>query len=808
LEKRTGLAVLSSHINLANAALAQADLHPKLARLEAAMKTETDPGKLDALYSQAQGHLETSSQLIDDPRSRELWKARHLKDVTAVQLVGEAQQRKVYNDRYHAGSNQAEENEIQTFAQSDDPAVQERARNNLAVLHSSQVLAGVLTETQAQAAAHKANQHMLLGRAQVLDSTGRSADAEALIRANPTAGLEHLLPHLEARRKKERGDALGRTVATGGRTDFGGEAQPSQPTASKNLENFNFGNMKAVGGGWRTFASEEEGAQAIGDWLVRHNQAGQTTIRQLIDDPQRGYAPTVDSGNAGKKLPEAAAKIVGVDPDQPIDMRDPALRRKMVGAIVQQEFGERVSQRALSAYDRAPATTQVAAAGSPVGVGETPLAASGAPIAAAHVGPPTLEEQFATIDATPGYDDDERQRAKIVAQQMDNQRRAGMRGEIATVKRLMGADLASIEQTGQEIAPLTYDRVLAAHGPEIADNWQEERTLAHDCYDQTSNFDQLPNYELDRSLERMRVAGAGQPGFDKRQRLYAMADRKAKMLEDLRTKSPADAVAKFPEVIAASQGANLSQPSTYRPLVEARIRAMNQIDLPLDAQIPITQNEARILYQPLKDALGTGDQKALYYTENGVVHGRLRQLIETVEQGWGGYTPQALAMVMGVGHATQQTQETLHTVLKKLGAGEMPTSQEGRALDQGMAAGASGAAVAGLVPAATSAPPPVPDVGAMQRLRQNPQEAPSYDAIYGPGAAARVLGTAPSAQAPGAAPATPAPSQPAPAERVYRTPDAAAIQALQRRPQTRAGFEATYGPGSADRHLPPVPPNP
>src|SRR6266576_484305 len=63
----SGLAGQIGHqTNLANAALAQMDLHTKLARTEAAIRAETDPQKIDALYSQMQDHLHSSSQLIPD----------------------------------------------------------------------------------------------------------------------------------------------------------------------------------------------------------------------------------------------------------------------------------------------------------------------------------------------------------------------------------------------------------------------------------------------------------------------------------------------------------------------------------------------------------------------------------------------------------------------------------------------------------------------------------------------------------------------------------------------------------------------
>jgi hypothetical protein len=202
------------------------------------------------------------------------------------------------------------------------------------------------------------------------------------------------------------GDQAYTRARTGGPAPAG-EPQPSQPTASKNLENFNFGNIKAVGGGWRTFASEEEGAAAVGDWLVRaQDQHGRKTTRELIER----YAPSSDPGNAGKNLPEAAARIVGVDPDAPIDMSDPAVRRKMVGAIVQQEFGPQVTQRALAAYDRSqtgisggstpPAAVPSGAGGGGSGPAPTLAGAPGIPA----LGLPGLGPEVPAVPLTPAPD--------------------------------------------------------------------------------------------------------------------------------------------------------------------------------------------------------------------------------------------------------------------------------------------------------------------------------------------------------------------------------------------------------------------
>jgi hypothetical protein len=163
----------------------------------------------------------------------------------------------------------------------------------------------------------------------------------------------------------------GTTGTTGTKGTTGSGDGKSQPNANDNLKYYNFGNIKSTSGGWRVFDSEEDGAKAVGDWLTNaQTNHGLTTIRQLVER----YAPSSDPGNAGKNLPEAAAKIVGVSPDAKVDMSDEGVRRKMVGAIVQQEFGGKpgVVDRALAAYDRAMAGTGTTTTTTAGGTATTP----------------------------------------------------------------------------------------------------------------------------------------------------------------------------------------------------------------------------------------------------------------------------------------------------------------------------------------------------------------------------------------------------------------------------------------------------
>lgn len=134
--------------------------------------------------------------------------------------------------------------------------------------------------------------------------------------------------------KQDIADAT-RAIASGGTykppTDI-----TSHPSGKDNFANNNYGNIKTPSGGWASYPNAESGVQAISDWLGRHyQQHGQDTIRKILDQPGDGYSPSAE--NPGKDLVGQAAKYTGFQPDQKLDLSDPATRVKLVRAILSQE---------------------------------------------------------------------------------------------------------------------------------------------------------------------------------------------------------------------------------------------------------------------------------------------------------------------------------------------------------------------------------------------------------------------------------------------------------------------------------------
>lgn len=118
------------------------------------------------------------------------------------------------------------------------------------------------------------------------------------------------------------------------------EVSPSgAPTAGSNTSNP--GNIRALGGGFRTFASEDDGVRAIAHQLQRYEDkgapggafAGQKiyTIEKIMET----YSP--HSENDTERLIRDAVGETGFKRDQPLDLHVTAVLAALVSAITRQE---------------------------------------------------------------------------------------------------------------------------------------------------------------------------------------------------------------------------------------------------------------------------------------------------------------------------------------------------------------------------------------------------------------------------------------------------------------------------------------
>ncbi len=133
----------------------------------------------------------------------------------------------------------------------------------------------------------------------------------------------------------------------------GGPRAPSRTgPASENDRNYNFGNMRAQGGGWQTFGSAEEGVQATAANLRDYQNKGFNTVRKIVTR----WAPPNE--NDTEKMISQATALMGVGENEPLDLANAETLRKMTEAMIRGEHGgalprgasQGVISRALGGY--------------------------------------------------------------------------------------------------------------------------------------------------------------------------------------------------------------------------------------------------------------------------------------------------------------------------------------------------------------------------------------------------------------------------------------------------------------------------
>lgn len=365
---------------------------------------------------------------------------------------------------------------------------------------------------------------------------------------------------------------------------------------------------------------------------------------------------------------------------------------------------------------------------------------------------PDLDQQLRDIESDPQASQKQKDiAAAIVARDFHRQKAAtaaATRQELASVKQLVKDDEASIALTGTPVAQLTEERVRAALGPDAADEFAANRGTASRYFEQTHDFENLPQAEIDQRLDAMRPL-PGQLGFARNLKAYDGAQKRAEDLAKLRTTDPAAAVSGLPDVREAAKGATLEKPETMAPLVKARMLAMERIGIPEENRIPITRAGAQLLWQPIGLATRGGDPRE--------IKSALTAVVQQVQAGFGDQAQRALEAVLREGHADHETAGVAAAIVRKLARNEMPTPAEARTLDEAQKNDAARSAVEPMMteplsgvpmralpaPATAGRRMPAPDAAAIEMLRQSPQSVAHFDGVYGPGAAAKVLKIAP-----------------------------------------------------------------
>jgi hypothetical protein len=130
--------------------------------------------------------------------------------------------------------------------------------------------------------------------------------------------------------------------------EAGGPAEP-EPTANPGLtftplqpalvdpRQYNVGNLREVGGPkFRSFSTPEEGVAANAQNLLAYDKRGINTVSKIIST----WAPKSDK-NPTEAYIANVSKALGVDPNTPLNMQDPAVMSKLIAAIGVQEKGQK-----------------------------------------------------------------------------------------------------------------------------------------------------------------------------------------------------------------------------------------------------------------------------------------------------------------------------------------------------------------------------------------------------------------------------------------------------------------------------------
>jgi len=159
--------------------------------------------------------------------------------------------------------------------------------------------------------------------------------------------------------------------------NFAGMRNPNVPAA---------GGPNTNPGGWQQFPTPEAGVQAISRQLDRY-ASGATTGKPLntLNGIISTWAPPSD-GNPTPALIARASRIMGVGPDQPLDLSNPEVKAKLVEAMIRNEQGGNLPASAAAAIPAALSapgfkpyggSAEPAVARGPAGGGATTLVPGG-----------------------------------------------------------------------------------------------------------------------------------------------------------------------------------------------------------------------------------------------------------------------------------------------------------------------------------------------------------------------------------------------------------------------------------------------
>jgi hypothetical protein len=343
--------------------------------------------------------------------------------------------------------------------------------------------------------------------------------------------------------------------------------------------------------------------------------------------------------------------------------------------------------------------------------------------------------------------------------------------ERSRLRVLMNDDIASIRATGHQV---NIDQVAAAHILPQGEfqTWKEAREGAKAYYDATKDMGTVPDTEIRRRIESFRPV-PGDAGFARQQKLFNEVSKIGEEHIESRVSDPAGSVSESPLVKEAMKGFNARDPKTWKPLIDARLAAQDQVGIPEDRRSPITKDEASALAEPLRMAMPGQERQVL------------AEIATTTKEQFGEHADKAFEFVLRANRVRKETALIATRIAKKLGLGQKPTREDAADLDNATEIDAADAVMGTRpTPPAAETPPGGVSRGGYLDRAMSQREA----ATPGTGSPTAIRGYEPY-QPPG--------YEPEPGVNV----PARAVKALREDPSRAADFDKKYGAGTAKKIL-------
>jgi len=366
-----------------------------------------------------------------------------------------------------------------------------------------------------------------------------------------------------------------------------------------------------------------------------------------------------------------------------------------------------------------------------------------------------------------------------------------MRDQIAIARHDMQTqinnDLSQISATGQA-TNLNQDDVAAVMGVPAATQWLEKRQAAATGYASIAAMDTMSGDQIEQHLQAIKPE-PGDTDFALHQKTYEKAVSHAQKLEKMRIDDPARSVESSPIVVSAMQGYQPDDPQSVQKLVKARLAAQQGVGISDAVSQPVTRKEAKEIVAPIERIIDM--QEATIVAATGSIkdsaqrrlavkemqqkaEAQIREIVQNTEKLYGPYAPRVLAYAIAESVRDKEIGNLASTVLRKMANNEKPSRVEMQGLDAAKDASLAEKGMNGQLPSpensikqaveqpvqpgpkiypraigrvAPDYKPPVKHFGpfapvtdsAVEKLMANPNLAPEFDKIFGPGEAARWL---------------------------------------------------------------------